>query len=138
MTPAEKTRLYRSTRREEYAARQRAYYQRHKEKVLAYDKMRKQRDAVKIRARDIRKKYGMSAEAFKALHDAQGGACGICRAKLTTENRGTVVDHCHDTGKVRGLLCQGCNRGIGLLKDSAEVLASAIAYLNGSPIWSAP
>ena len=138
MTPAEKERLYRSTRREKYAALQRAYYQRHREKVLAYDRMRKVRDADKYREREIKRKYGMTAADFAALHAAQGGACGICRTTLTTENRGTVVDHCHDTGKVRGLLCQGCNRGIGLLKDSAEVLASAIAYLNGSPIWSAP
>jgi hypothetical protein len=129
VTPAEKERLYRSTRREKYAAYQRAYYQRNKEKVSAYDRMRKVRDAEKIRARDIKKKYGMTPEVFDALHSSQQGACAICRNPLTTENRGTVVDHCHDTGKVRGLLCQGCNRGIGLLKDDATVLASAIEYL---------
>lgn len=130
VTPAEKERLYRSTRREKFAALQRAYYQRHKEKVLAYDKMRKVRDAEKIRARDIKKKYGMSVEDFNALHESQGGACAICRTTLTTENRGTVVDHCHETGRVRGLLCQGCNRGLGLLKDNPEVLVSAAEYLN--------
>lgn len=76
------------------------------------------------------KTYGLTAEQFHAMENAQGGACAVCR---TTEpggaHGGLVVDHCHVTGRVRGLLCGRCNSGIGYLKDDPSLCEAASAYL---------
>lgn len=72
-------------------------------------------------------KYGMTPEDYEILRDKQKGVCAIC--KLLPGNKRLHVDHCHETGRVRGLLCSGCNTGLGSLGDSADNLLSAIAYL---------
>jgi hypothetical protein len=59
----------------------------------------------------------------------QDGKCAICWCKSQGERRRFAVDHCHNSGKVRGLLCDNCNKGIGNLKHSPEILARAITYL---------
>jgi len=76
----------------------------------------------------LKRLYGISYKEYLVMLDAQGGRCAIC----ATENSGKrafAVDHCHDTGAVRGLLCGNCNAGIGNLKDSKELLQRAIEYL---------
>lgn len=76
-------------------------------------------------------KYGLSKTAFEAMRDAQGGMCGICGQPPEGRTRGDqlYVDHCHATGKVRGLLCHDCNISIGWMRDSPERLEAAAAYL---------
>lgn len=85
-------------------------------------------------ARALRK-YGLTLEEHRALRDAQGGVCAICGNPETNTYRGVLrrlsVDHSHVTGQVRGLLCNGCNRGIGLLGDNPEGLRRAADYLEG-------
>lgn len=61
-----------------------------------------------------------------SLFAAQDGKCAIC---LRPETTPLIIDHDHDSGRVRGLLCSACNRGIGMLQDSAEVVSSAASYL---------
>lgn len=78
--------------------------------------------------RNLRAKYGITLVEFEAMVLEQGGVCAICHEPNYSGKR-LVVDHCHDTGRVRGLLCNGCNGGIGLLKDSVLRLESAINYL---------
>lgn len=73
-------------------------------------------------------KYGVTKEFLVALHKKQDGKCAICGEIPSTE-RGLHVDHCHKTNDVRGLLCHGCNTGIGALKEDAEILSNAIKYL---------
>ena len=75
----------------------------------------------------LRSKYGRTEAEYNALADAQGGVCAICGRN--DRARALHVDHDHTTGRVRGLLCNTCNRCLGLLKDDAAVLRSAIAYL---------
>lgn len=79
----------------------------------------------------LRRKYGMEIEDYDALLAAQGGRCAICRSTDPKSNRGTcfVVDHDHDTGAVRGLLCMICNTGIGGLQDDPRIVAAALQYL---------
>lgn len=77
----------------------------------------------------VKLKYGMTREEWMALYDAQHGGCAICASPGWAPNF-LVVDHDHDTGKVRGLLCDGCNRGIALLRESPTFLRSAADYLS--------
>jgi hypothetical protein len=82
------------------------------------------------RLSEIGLKYGMTLKEHRTLWVAQGGVCAICQG---SESRVGVellaIDHCHTTGKVRGLLCSNCNRALGLLKDSPGVLRAAAEYL---------
>ena len=74
-------------------------------------------------------KYGITAELRDKLAEIQGG-CGICSSKAPGGRYNTWnVDHCHHTGKVRGVLCWDCNVGIGKLKDDAQLLRRAIQWL---------
>lgn len=76
---------------------------------------------------DLRRHYGISLAEYDKLYIDQRGRCAIC-----DEAYGVLrVDHCHVSGKVRGLLCNGCNRGLGFFDDSAEKLYNAVRYLDG-------
>lgn len=80
----------------------------------------------------LRKKYGLSLEEYQELFDRQGGRCAICREGPDGAGRkyGHLnVDHDHDTGLVRGLLCSRCNTALGLLRDDLEIVYAAEAYL---------
>lgn len=70
------------------------------------------------------RKYGITPEFRDELFCKQKGRCAICDRK-----RKLSIDHCHQTGRVRGLLCGNCNRGIGLLDESPKILDSAKEYL---------
>jgi hypothetical protein len=77
--------------------------------------------------------YGITVQEYNEMSAAQGHVCAVCgKPESRTRNGETqhlAVDHCHDTGRVRGLLCNNCNRALGLLKDDADVLRKAIGYL---------
>ena len=70
------------------------------------------------------RKYGLTEETYNQMYDLQEGRCKLCDSDRTL-----VVDHCHTTGSIRGLLCHQCNAGLGQFKDDTEVLAKAIKYL---------
>lgn len=80
------------------------------------------------RSSKLKNDYGMTLEDYESLVESQNGCCAICH----TETIKLVVDHCHKTKVVRGLLCSPCNTGIGHLKDDVARLQSAIDYLNNS------
>lgn len=84
---------------------------------------------------NLRALYSLTSERYAEMLAAQGGRCAICgldepnaHGRTGTKFR-LSVDHCHDTGRIRGLLCQKCNRAIGLLGDNVDLLRKAIAYL---------
>lgn len=82
----------------------------------------------KVRAVRLDKKYGMTPEDWDRLHDEQLGRCPICLRTLA-EVGSIHIDHDHTTGKIRGLLCNCCNMGIGQLQDSPDVIRRALQYL---------
>ncbi len=82
--------------------------------------------AARIRNNELRRKYGITSEQFNELLMRQGGACAICRGTLKKLH----VDHDHQTGRVRGLLCNCCNVGLGMFRDDVAALRGAIAYLS--------
>ena len=69
-------------------------------------------------------------EFYEETLKKQGGVCAICQSKENGRYKHLSIDHCHTAGNLRGLLCNNCNRAIGLLKDSVEVLRNAITYLS--------
>ena len=74
--------------------------------------------------RHLKIKYGITREEYESLSHSQQNACAICKqVKLL------VVDHCHTSGHIRGLLCGTCNSGIGLLQESESILLAAVAYI---------
>lgn len=88
--------------------------------------------------KSLKKLYGMSNDDFVKLKAAQNGVCACCKKPETRINRRNpknpiselAVDHCHTTGKIRGLLCSKCNFAIGLVDDNTEILKNLIEYLN--------
>lgn len=74
-------------------------------------------------------RYGVTAEQYEALIDAQAGLCAICRTAEPGGKGGWHVDHCHETGKVRGLLCHHCNIAIGYFKDDPALIRAGIDYV---------
>lgn len=74
--------------------------------------------------------YGITLEEFENMWEDQGRVCAICRVGISSSGTGTHLDHCHTTGKIRGLLCTQCNIGLGGFKDNKISLMQAIAYLN--------
>lgn len=73
-------------------------------------------------------RYGITDEEFDQLLDAQDGKCKICGTSKWP-HRGPCVDHDHTTGRVRGLLCLNCNRGLGAFMESSAILENALKYL---------
>lgn len=75
-------------------------------------------------------KYGITKEFLIDLYKQQDGKCKICGDKPVSK-RGLHIDHDHKTGLFRGILCHGCNTGIGALKENPEIFIKAIRYLRG-------
>jgi len=119
----------------------RAWYIANPDKVKAHQAKRCPKEACrrsrewylnnKGRAKDtaLKKDYGITLDDWNRMFEAQNGCCAICGQHQSDLSRTLCVDHNHETGKVRGLLCGTCNRSIGLLKDDKDILRSAISYL---------
>jgi hypothetical protein len=79
------------------------------------------------------KRIGITLDEYEEMFENQRGKCGICgngeKMKLRGKIASLAIDHCHDTGKIRGLLCNNCNRGLGFLNDDVKLLEKAILYL---------
>lgn len=84
------------------------------------------------RASLLKTKYGMTLEEYDAMYQRQEGLCAICENPPKGGNSSTKnlnIDHCHTTGKVRGLLCNNCNAALGLLKDDPILVERGLTYL---------
>jgi cytochrome c1 len=84
---------------------------------------------LRFRRRNLRRNYGLTVEQYEALYRAQGGVCAICKGVPTGKRARLAVDHDHETGAVRGLLCDHCNRGLGGFRDNPERLRLAAEYV---------
>ena len=133
---------------EDPTAAGRAFYDRHRERLKAErrafraanaDRINAQRRAAyhasetakeKVWAGNLRVKYGITPERYKKLWEEQCGCCAVCKRTLVREKKGDTracVDHCHDSLKIRGLLCHRCNIFLGLL-DNRQLTEDALAY----------
>lgn len=116
-----------------------AYRQKYPEKATASWRRANNRyykaNSLRVRGYDLKRTYGITLEQYNAMLEQQGHVCAICKQKETGKINDVVkslaVDHCHSTGKIRGLLCSNCNQGIGKLKDNVGIMTNAISYLLG-------
>jgi hypothetical protein len=133
------SRRYYQRHREQEKRKRREYYKANRDKERAAYKVYYQKNASRIamqrqsqhskdlfRAGELRRRYGMTISEFTSLSKRQGGRCAICKKTP----RRLVVDHCHASQKVRGLLCDECNRGLGYFYDNQQALVAAVEYLN--------
>ena len=94
------------------------------------DKEYQKKHAYSYRAM-IKKLYGISIKEYRIMLEHQNNQCAICGT--IQKDRRLSVDHCHQTGVVRGLLCNSCNHMLGNAKDDPSVLSAAIEYLRTQP-----
>ena len=80
--------------------------------------------SAQVNARRLERVYGITVAQFDEMYERQGGKCFICEKEEATH-----VDHCHDSGDVRALLCHGCNSAIGLFKEDADVMIAGAMYI---------
>lgn len=94
---------------------------------------RPNRQGRKGRAYRFQYNYGITIEQYDQMIIDQNGVCKMCKRPGSGRwNNKLVVDHCHVTGKIRGLLCDKCNKGLGQFEDKIEVLEAAVQYLKDS------
>ena len=99
------------------------------------NKRYREKNKLKTENKRLKIRYGITLEDYQNLYNKQLGLCKICnnpeivRILKGRQIRSLAVDHCHDTGKVRGLLCYKCNVGLGSFNDDPKLLIRAINYL---------
>ena len=120
--------------REKKRVREREYYQKTKDRrnELARQSYHKNKEQhyKNTRRYVMKTKYGITPDDYQQMLESQDYSCLICGGEEV--DRTLAVDHCHDTGVVRGLLCGPCNRGLGLFKDNPLLLESAAEYLRAN------
>ena len=110
------------------AARYAADPEAEKVRVLAYRVLNPEKVKGWLERSNL-KKYGITPAEKQALFDKQGGKCAVCGDPLKPGRTGMQIDHDHETGRVRGLLCHPCNMMLGDFRDSPSLLQAAIDYL---------
>lgn len=115
---AAKSKAWRDANKERAKTNRKRHYEENKEHSLDYS-----------RSYTLKRKYNLTQAEYNVMLEKQNGTCAICFSKCT---RALAVDHEHSTGRVRGLLCNNCNRGIGHLKENVDTLKCAIDYLENN------
>lgn len=104
------------------------FKERDRKKYIKAVKKDKEGLAAKYKNTRLKKMYGVTLQEFEDMALKLNYKCEICKQKNKV-HKDLVIDHNHNTGGVRGLLCSQCNSALGLLKDSPEVLSEALKYL---------
>lgn len=130
---------YRIDNPEKVADATRKWNKNNRAKLNAQKKVWRKNNLDKHNATRRKCTYGISDVEFKGLFTSQNGKCAICDfvfpgMQTGDRNLSPHVDHCHETGKIRGLLCNSCNTGLGRFKDSTDLLQKATSYLQKSSV----
>lgn len=105
-----------------------------KHRVITEKPPSKGRSPEQRRYANLKRMYGITKEEYIEIANNQDNKCKICKGKPGKRVSYLSVDHCHTTGKIRGLLCRKCNMAIGLLNDSIELLGLAKSYLEDNNV----
>lgn len=106
-------------------------------KIAAAARTKRAQNPRRFKGYSLKKDFGITIETYDAMKVTQNNLCAICgKPETSTHNNGKIkelaVDHCHSTGKIRGLLCWVCNTGIGKLLHSPDLLRKAAAYIEAA------
>jgi hypothetical protein len=104
---------------DKYQKCQKGWYLKNKERLLK-----------KARTAHLKRQYGITENEYSILFNSQNGKCAICDRLEEEVKERLEVDHDHLTGKIRGLLCGQCNRGLGSVRDNIDLLGKMIIYVN--------
>lgn len=100
-----------------------------RKRKIASDPEYAERFRRQVKDANLRRHFGITLERYEEMHAEQGGLCAICARPERIPGRLLAVDHDHESGAVRGLLCRACNSGLGHFEDSLELVQEASAYL---------
>ena len=139
MTNTEYMRAWRARNKEKNAEYQKEYNKEYRkknvEKLSANNKKwreeNKEQDALVMLKARLKRKYNLSIDEYKTLIESQNNSCKVCGTHAKNNLKGKLyIDHCHTTGKVRGLLCMKCNSALGLLNDDKALIQNLLDYLS--------
>jgi hypothetical protein len=136
-TQARRDAQNRYLRKPENRAKRRAYHQEYSKRPEVAKRLKEYAREYRSRAgsyqkvmdRHFRRKFGITFEIYNSMLSSQGGVCMICHKSNEKYKRALCVDHDHETGDVRALLCNDCNLGIGYFKDDPALMRIAMEYL---------
>ena len=134
-TVKESNRKWIENNRDKVNATQRRYTKRKPEKIKELWESWYENNKERVKFNKIKRVYGITKEQYEHMLEQQSGCCAICSVSAESQRDKTlVVDHCHSSGKIRGLLCHTCNTAIGLFKDNIDSLQRAILYLQRASV----
>lgn len=129
----ERCKAYYAKNRDRIRAKVKEYRANNTARIREYDAQRRAGNKHRYHAYFLQYKYGITAADYQHMLHNQGGVCAVqgCGNDGSEDKRRRrlFVDHCHQTGKVRGLLCCNCNRVLGMMKESAELLRGLAGYI---------
>lgn len=121
----------REEQREDRRIKSSAYYHLHKREISVARKAAwREIGSKKFRSYDLMRKYGLKVEDYDAMLKQQNGGCAVCGSSSSglSDTRALAIDHNHQTGKIRGVLCHPCNRALGLLREDEKIIMSLLKY----------
>lgn len=108
----------------------RKYYKEHKEGERMRKSIYQKENPHIAKKAKLKYRYNITVEDYEDMLQKQGGVCKICKLPQRSKKTLTLsVDHCHTTGRIRGLLCWNCNGALGQVKDNIQTLKAMIKYL---------
>tara|TARA_Y100000768_G_scaffold282083_1_gene216917 strand:+ start:219 stop:767 length:549 start_codon:yes stop_codon:yes gene_type:complete len=125
----ESKKKYYQDNKEEQLENKKTYYQDNKEEIKKKNARHYRDNIDHHRDYHLKRKFGIGLNEYNLLLESQDYACAICGSKKPSGRGNFHVDHCHKTGRVRGLLCHYCNTGLGSLRDDPLLLSKALDYL---------
>jgi hypothetical protein len=108
--------------------RNKRYYENNREREIERAKLQYRENPELSREKLLKRRFGITFKKYDEMLKSQNGVCAICQSSCRS-GKNLSVDHCHKTGKVRGLLCVDCNLGIANLKESQEIFKKAAEYV---------
>lgn len=103
-----------------------------REKYLKSQNSYYRKDPEKYKWLRLKNSIGLTKDVFYSMLEKQDNKCALCQRPFESLSKRLLhIDHCHETGKIRGLLCMPCNVGLGMLGDNEESLEKALSYLKG-------
>ena len=126
----QKEKEYKQKNKEKIAQKMKEWKASNKDHVDEYNKQWKTKQPDYFKDKHLKNTYGIGLVEYNEILNSQGGVCAGCGIEPEkTHRKRLFVDHCHSTGKIRGLLCQQCNTALGMVKDNPEILMGLIVYL---------